>query len=197
MTVAALICGFGFVGCGDEGAGVEPAAEPRPARPSLAARRAMADPGSAATAVVRYWRSIQREALPLSLSLYAPSVIEAVGLDDFAGMLSAQRATVSNMRLNVIGYDSVGDGRLVTAEALPPIGPKVVHSFYVRRQDDRWRVVYDTLAGAAIGPYVQTQTQRGINPNARQLSTRAIRAGDIAAAVYRRASLSFGRPAQR
>lgn len=194
LTISAavlLIFGFGFAtGCADGDSGVEPVAKPRAAQPSVAARRALADPGSAATVVARYWRSVQREALPLTLSLYARKVVEAVGLANFAGMLAAQRAAVRDVRLNILAIETFGEGRLVMAEALPKTGAKVEHTFFLRRQDDRWRVLYDTLTAAAIGQYVQDQTQRSISAAATRPSTRAVNAGDRALQAYRQSALS-------
>lgn len=147
--------------------------------------------------MIRYWQSIQREALPLSLSLYSPKVVESVGLANFAGMLAAQRAAVRGMRLSIIGTESVANGRLVTAEALPKTGPKIEHTFFLRRTGDRWRVRYDTLAAAGIRQYVQDQAQRRVNANAPRPSTRAVEAGDLALDAYRLSSLSPARAIQR
>jgi hypothetical protein len=198
ISAAAFLCVLGIAtGCGGGDSGVEPVTKPMAARPSAEARRAVADPGSAASVVIRYWQSIQREALPLSLSLYAPRVVDAVGLSNFAGMLAAQRATVRDVRLNIVGIQTAAGGRLVTAEALPETGAKVDHSFFLRKQGNRWRVLYDTVAAAAIRPYVQDQIQRAINSNAAQPSTRAVQAGDRALDAYRRSSLSLARGSAR
>lgn len=198
MSAVALLCALGFVaGCGGGDAGVEPVAKPKAATPSPEARRAVADPSSAANVVARYWRSVQREELPLTLSLYSGPVVDAVGLLNFAGMLAAQRAATANARLNVLAIKTVAGGTLVTAEALPKTGAKVEHSFFLRRQENGWRLLYDTLAAAGIRPYVQDQTQRGINPSAPAPSARAVRAGDQALDRYRKAALSRLRVAPR
>lgn len=198
MSVVVPLCALGFViGCGGGDAGVEPVAKPKAATPSPEARRAVANPSSAANVVVRYWRSIQREALPVSLSLYTGPVVDAVGLSNFAGMLAAQRSATVNVRLNVLSIQTVAGGTLVTAEALPKTGAKVEHSFFLRRQENGWRLLYDTLAAAGIRQYVQDQTQRGINPNAPAPSGRAVRAGDQALNTYRQSSLSRVRVTQR
>lgn len=198
ISAAAFFCGLGMAtGCGGGDSGVEPVTKPTASRPSAEVRRAVADPGSAAAVVVQYWQSIQREALPLSLSLYAPRVVNAVGLSNFAGMLAAQRATVRDVRLNIIGIQTAAGGRLITAEALPETGAKVHHSFFLRKQQNRWRVLYDTVAAAAIRPYVQDQIQRAIDSNAGQPSTRAVRAGDRALEAYRQSSLSLARGSVR
>ena len=196
----AALCGTAAVlalaGCGGD-SGVEPAAAPKAATPSAQAQRQLADPRSPASAVKRFWDSIQNGALPLSLSLYEPRVVSAVGIAAFAGMLSDQRAASADTRLNILRVEDVAEGRLVTAEAVPKVGAKTRHSFFLRRARGegpaRWRIVYDTLSAAGIQSYVQTQTQRSIDPTSVP-GRKAIAAGDQAAATYRQAALT---PASR
>jgi hypothetical protein len=192
LSAVACLCALGLAtGCGAGDSGVEPAVSSTAAQASPEARRAVADPASSASVVVHYWESIQRGALPSSLSIYSPSVIDAVGVTDFAGTLAAQRPLVNDSRLNVIAIDDAFGGNVIRAEELPKVGPKTEHSFFVRRQQNRWRLLYDTLTAAGIQQYVQNQVQRGIDINAGEPSGRAIRAGDDALRAYRRSSLSL------
>lgn len=195
-VVVSTLCvgtlGIALVGCG-AASGVEPAGSPKAATPSAEARRQLDNPRSAASTVVRFWSSIQDGALPLSLSLYEPRVVSAVGIATFAGMLDDQRATAKDARLNVLRVNEVAGGRLIRAETVPKVGAKARHSFFLRRvgteQPDRWRIVYDTLSAAGIQSYVQSQTQRAIDPSSAPGRT-ALSAADRAVETYRRASLA-------
>jgi hypothetical protein len=192
LSAVAFLCALGFAtGCGAGDSGVEPASSPTATQASLEARRAVADPASSASVAVRYWQSIQQGALPSSLSIYSANVIDAVGVTNFAGTLAAQRPLINDSRLHVIAIDDAFGGNVIRAEALPKVGTKTEHSFFVRRQQNRWRLLYDTLTAAAIQQYVQNQVQRGIDINADEPSSRAIRAGDSALRAYRRSSLSL------
>lgn len=188
--VVASSCALAFgVGCGAGDSGVEPVAKAKPAQPSREARQAVADPKSAASAVLRFWESIQRGALPVSLTLYTSQVVNEIGLANFAGMVAAQRPLIKDSRLSVTAIENVARDRLVSAEALPTVGAKTEHSFFLRNQGSGWRVLYDTLTAAGIQQYAQDQVQRGIDPSA-PATVRAIRAGDIALNTYRQSSLS-------
>lgn len=193
LTITALcgpIAAVTLIGCG--GSGVPPATTPKAASPTAAARRQLADSQSPAAAVARFWGSVQRGALPLSLSLYDPKVVSAVGLGTFAGMLNQQRVPALATQLKVLRIEHVAGGQLVTAEAVPTAGPKISHSFFLKRPETErrgpWRIVYDTLSAAAIGAYVQDQTQRSIDP-AVTPGRKALSAGDAATAAYREAAL--------
>jgi hypothetical protein len=146
---------------------------------------------------MQYWQSIQRQALASSLSLYAPRVVAAIGLSTFAGLLAKERDTARAARLNIIGIETVAGGRLVTAEMLPTVGAKVVHTFFLRRPMKRWRIMYDTVLAQAIRSYVQGLVQRGIDRYAARPSVRAVRAGNRAIEAYRRSSPSLVRGTAR
>lgn len=195
--IVAFSCALAFaVGCGGGDSGVEPVGKARAAQPSPEARRQVADPQSAAAAVLKYWESIKFGSLPLSLSLYTSQVVNDVGLPTFAGGLAALRPSLRETRLNVTGVQRVAEGHLVSAEALPKIGAKTEHSFFLRNQGSGWRILYDTLTAAGIQQYAQDQVQRGIDSSAPP-SARAIKAGDSALSTYRQSSLSRVRPVQR
>lgn len=196
FSAAAITLPLG--GCGDSG--VTAATTAKTATPAASVRRQLSDRRSPASTVARFWASIQEGALPLSLALYEPKVVAAVGLASFAGMLNEQRGTSAEARLNVLRVEDVADSRLVSAEAVPKVGPKTRHSFFLRRvprrRPARWRIVYDTLSAGAIQAYVQNQTQRAIDPSAPP-ARKAVVAGDQAAATYRAASLGAARSADR
>jgi hypothetical protein len=129
--------------------------------------------------------------------VYASPVVHAFGLGAFAGTLDALREQTADMRLKVVKIQSVVRGSLVTAEALPTVGPKVVHTFFLRLQQSHWRLLYDTMTAAGVQQYAQTQKQRGINPNANDVAPGAVRAGDAAINAYRSAALSLVRGSAR
>ena len=191
-TAACTAAAFLLGGCGGD-SGVEPATAPKPSTPSAQVQRQLDDPRSPASTVKRFWDSMQNGALPLSLSLYEPRVVSAVGIATFAGMLADQRATYAETRLNILRVEDAANGRLVSAEAVPKVGLKTRHSFFLRRAGNtgagRWRILYDTLSAAGIQSFVQTQIQRSVDPAAVP-GRKAIAAGDQAAATYRNASLS-------
>jgi hypothetical protein len=190
VCVAALALPLG--GCAAD-SGVDPATSaPAPGKPTPAASQQLANPDSAASTVMKFWESVQRGALPLTLSLYEPRVVAAVGVPTFAGMLAQQRPVAEAARLNVLRVEGVSRGELITAETIPKAGPKVQHSFFLRprgRRSVRWRILYDTISAAAIPAYVQDQTQRSINPTAATPSRSALAAADRVGEAYRRAAL--------
>lgn len=198
VVACASALGLGYGCSADDSRDVEtePVAKPTAAQPSPQARRALARRDSAAAAAVAYWRSVQRGALPISLSLYATQVVDVVGLANFAGTLAAQRPLIRHSRLNVVHVEYVSNGSLITAEALPTTGPKTEHSFFLRKQEDRWRVLYDTFTATAVQQFVTDQTQRSLNVKAPP-STPAVRAGDRALTAYRHSALSLIRDARR
>ncbi len=190
VVVCAAMSGPALAGCGDAGIGA--ADRPKAAPASAEVRRQLSDRLSPASMVMRFWASIQHGALPLSLEIYEPRVVSAVGIPTFAGMLQAQRASAQDTRLNLLRIEDVAAGRLITAETVPKVGSKTRHTFFLRpvrgRRPVRWRIAYDTLSVGAIQTYVQTQTQRSVDPAAAP-GRKAVAAGDAAADAYRRASL--------
>jgi hypothetical protein len=195
----ASLCLTGLaIGLGGCGGSDSAASKPVAARPSAEVRRQLTDSHSPAATVARFWGSIQRGALPLSLSLYEPNVVSAVGIGTFAGMLNQVRATAQAARLNVVRVETVSGGQLVTAQTIPKVGAVIGHSFYLRRVRGRraWRIAYDTVSAAAIQFYVQDQIQRSVNPAAAP-GRKALSGGDKAAEAYRLAALVPPRAARR
>jgi hypothetical protein len=191
-----MLCATAMVlplaGCGAD-AGVEPVATPKAATPTPEARRQLEDPRSPAATVMRFWNSIQTGALPQSLALYEPRVVSGVGIATFSGMLNDQRAVSADARLNVLSVDEGAGGQIVGAEVVPKAGAKTRHSFFLRRvgtaQPVRYRIVYDTLSAAGVPAYVQSKTQRSIDPTAVP-GRKALAAGDRAAELYREVALA-------
>lgn len=190
-TLAGFAATVALAGCGGD-SGVVAATKPTAATPTAQARRQLADARTPASAVARFWGSVQRGALPLSLSLYEPRVVSAVGIQTFAGMLTQQRQTTADTDLNILRVERVSGGQLVTAETVPAAGLKTTHSFFLRRprssQPGGWRIAYDTLSASGIQAFVQDVTQRSIDPSA-TAGRKALSAGDQAAALYRKAAL--------
>ncbi len=169
---------------------VDPVAKPKPASPSPEVRRQLQVRGSAAFVVADYWDSIQRGALPLSLDRYRPQVVDAVGLPTFAGMLAGQQTQAQLVRLNVLDVERAPGGQLVSAEMLPKTGPKVRHSFFVRRSRGQLRLAYDSFTAAALQQYALNRMQRTVDPDAEAPSPKSNKAADVALDAYREAGLS-------
>jgi hypothetical protein len=121
--------------------------------------------------------------------LYDQRVVTGTGTATFGGTLASQQATASTMAMNVVDVEPIRNGMLIFAELIPPAGPKTQTSFFLKREDGRWRIVYDTFTANALAVFVQQQEQRRIDPNAKRASTQALRAADGIAATFRAVAL--------
>jgi hypothetical protein len=179
-----------ITGCSVGGSSVASPKREEATEPSRAAKAALRDPQSPASTVARFWRYVAAGALPAALPLYDERITLAVGPATFGGTFDAQQETAATTKLNIVEVESIGRGALVFAELIPTAGAKSQTSFFLRRQQGRWRIVYDTFSARALTAFVQQQEQRRIDPYAKRASPRALRAADGAAARFRAAALS-------
>jgi hypothetical protein len=173
---------------GAQGEATEPPPPPNPSPQSNDAKAALRDSGSAASIALAFWRYVGKGALPAAHGLYDEEVAATVG-EDLAGALAQQQATAAASFLRIYDVESAGGGMVVLAETLPENGPKMQWSFFLKRTEARWRIVYDTFTAAALSYYVQQEVQRRIDPNAKSPSPGALNAADRALAEFRKAAL--------
>lgn len=176
----------GACGGGSGGVSSEP---PTPARPSAEVSAALRDPGSSPSAVRTFWRFLSIGALPGALEQYDERVVREVGIGTFAGMLANQQATLASTRLNPLTIENIAGGKLIVVESLPKVGAKTRYSFFLRKRQGEWRIVYDTLSANGLQSFVQQSVQRGIDPSAERPAARSTKAGDDAVQIYRAVAL--------
>jgi hypothetical protein len=139
--------------------------------------------------VTAFWSYLAEGTLPAARDQYDVDVVEAVGDADLGGAWALQQFLTSSNRLHIVDVKPAAGGTSVVAEGIPSSGPKLRWSFFLRPEDGQWKIVYDTFTASALGYFVETEVQRGIDPSPTEPSPEALAAADRAVARYRAAAL--------
>jgi hypothetical protein len=113
---------------------------------------------------------------------YDARVLQALGVHDIFGALATQQASLAASRITLIPAERTELGRLVTIRVRPPEGADQRYSFLLRRQAQRWRIIYDSLLEGALAFFVQQRVQE--SSGKAKPTLKAIRAGRRAADRY-------------
>lgn len=194
LVAAAVLVAIAVSGCGggDDGAGESASAQEPvsvlPTDPTAAARQAVRDRDSAATAVLELWSDLKTGAVPVAVLAYHPDVTDSVGASPLAAALAALQGTVAPYEARIIDLEATRVGSLVLVRAVAKNAPAIEHAYLLRREGGRWRVAYDTLVGRNIEALVARE-QAALEGNVERPSRRARRAGAEAAQQFREAGL--------
>lgn len=175
----ALAClAAALVGCGGMGGShasvVRP---PRPAPQSAEVRRQLGDPASPASVVNRFWTYVQQGAVPAVLDVYDPRSVAGAGLDNFAGTLAGQQQATAGLKLNVVEVQPVARDRIVLTEALPRLGATSKFTFFLRREEGKWRIAYDSFLAVALPASVTARAPAGAKPGTGEKAANAVLSG--------------------
>lgn len=173
-TVLALTAGLLGCGAGDKETNVPPGLGP------LADKRS----GPEGT-VFRLWRMIQVRSYQTAALEYDERVLDALSTPTVIGALEMQQLSLAATTPKVVSTERTPLGELVVVNALSKGKPVGRYSFLLGKSGGAWKVRYDTLLGDALPGYVQARVQRRIDPNADELSPRAIAAGERVSTTYR------------
>lgn len=136
--------------------------------------------------VLRWWRGIQVGSTPTSILYYHPRVISTLGQDEITGALASQRPALAAMRPSVQSSLDTPLGVEVTVRATGAEGgAPIYYSVILERAGSSWRILYDSLLGDAIGPFVQAREQRRLAPQAKEPVAAAVQAGEDATLEFR------------
>jgi hypothetical protein len=144
-----------------------------------------ARPGSPEAAVQRllYWARWGN--WPMLVAAYHPRVLEAIKPSEIADTYSAQRQSLRQTRVVPVGSNPTPNGRFLAVEMRSPDSVSY-ESYLLRKDGDRWLIVYDTYFDAAYGAFVQNQADLKSNEKGTAPPDEAVKAGLDAAAFYRR-----------
>lgn len=184
-SFAAVLLAGATIGCGDSATNTDQtdAGGGRVVLPKSAVDARAAD--SPERAVLQTWRWLQLGAYPVAVRMYDEDVREALGAATIVGALQSVSTAVSAMSLSIRSAEETEAGTLVEARATSKGNPANTFVFLLRRRDDGWKIVYDSLLSEAVGAHVQARVQREVAPGADAPSPRAAIAGARAAERYR------------
>jgi hypothetical protein len=159
-------------------------------RERLVSREAVerAPPGSIDRAFLAYWRSVQLADVERATRAYEAGLREAIGIDLIAMAIRDASATYRTQTPRVDTVKVRGGAGAVRYHAMTQTsgGASTALRMLWRRTPAGWRIRYssgldDELRGAA-----QRRVQDSLDPDARVLDSRAVRAGDRAANLQAR-----------
>ena len=101
------------------------------------------------------WFFGQWGSVPHIVALYDPSVRRAVGDRLISGAYATQREVMLASRPRIAYVRKTGLGTLVGLDVYRRGASPLRDSFLFRRQDGRWRILYDTLVERAFKTYEQ------------------------------------------
>jgi hypothetical protein len=119
------------------------------------------------------------------VSFYSDAVQNAIGVENIAGSLAQQRASLAVLHPRIVSVTQTPYGVELTVRATSKGSSVGIQSFLLRRGKDGWRVVYDTLLGDALPGYVENATQHRLAPGSTTPVPEAQVAGERIASLYR------------
>jgi hypothetical protein len=182
----------GLIACGGSGSKKQSRV---PTEPSAASTdtpgEKSEEPKSPRAAVSRLLEYLQSGAVLNAVLVYDTRVRDAIGTPNLAGTLATFQDVETGPKPIVLKVESTPIGSLVTVRWVAKTGPSTTSSYLVRRNGQRWVIVYDSRLAANLAGYVTARTQLAIDPNALpgQRSPKATAAGQRAADKYRDVAL--------
>jgi hypothetical protein len=186
LVLCSLIAAVAAAGCGSDKDGRRPG---RPGRATtiqalLPADRVQAVPGSAAAAILDYWRFFRLGAWPVVASYYEPVVLHAIGPGDVTAALALGAGSLQQAPIVDLMTEPTYLGTAVTL-VLSLTGKPYQVSLVLRHDHGRWLIIYDTLLDGELQALAADQVMEASN-GALKSSDRGVEFAQArAAAVFR------------
>lgn len=155
-------------------AGVQLNAEQKAA---VRASRALVTERSPASVVMTFIQDLRDGAGPALLPVYDSRIPDRVGKGDVLGALQVMTGLVAGTEPVVTRQRKTRAGQLVVVRLLRTVGSDTRYSFLLRRDEQRWKIVYDSLMVQGLQSYVSSRVARGSttpSPAAARAAARAV-----------------------